>query len=355
MALRVPYALAGFGGIAERRIAREGFGVGQPGSGQGEAVLVGATDLVQGRRQAAENLGLRWFPTAEAVLADPSMEAVFIATDNASHYALAMTSLAAAKHVIVEKPMATNLAHAQELVETAAARGLSLAVDHMMIHNAYNREARRSILAGEIGQVNDLTLHMEFLYGATPEEAATWRCAQPDQIGGPIGDVGSHCLYMAEFLTGSRIRSLQAVFLPEAQPMAVESGAFIRFRTESGLSGTVRVSFADARGNLESTLSNLGYEVFGTRGVLRSFGTLFQLSGLPGEPVRLRLEKEDGGRVETMRLDSPVNIYQSLIADHARSVLSGQRLTGEDGLHNLRCVLAAYASARAGGRDVRIP
>jgi predicted dehydrogenase len=225
----------------------------------------------------------------------------------------------------------------------------------MMIHNAYNREARRSILAGEIGQVNDLTLHMEFLYGATPEEAATWRCAQPDQIGGPIGDVGSHCLYMAEFLTGSRIRSLQAVFLPEAQPMAVESGAFIRFRTESGLSGTVRVSFADARGNLESTLSNLGYEVFGTRGVLRSFGTLFQLSGLPGEPVRLRLEKEDGGRVETMRLDSPVNIYQSLIADHARSVLSGQRLTGEDGLHNLRCILAAYASARAGGRDVRIP
>jgi predicted dehydrogenase len=128
MALRVPYALAGFGGIAERRIAREGFGVGQPGSGQGEAVLVGATDLDQGRKRIAEGLGLRWYPTIEAVLADPSVDAVFIATDNASHYALAMTSLTAGKHVIVEKPMATNLAHAQELVETAAARGLSLSI-----------------------------------------------------------------------------------------------------------------------------------------------------------------------------------------------------------------------------------
>jgi len=355
MARQVRYALIGFGGIAERRIAAEGFGTGRPASARGEAELIGATDLVQGRRQAAENLGLRWFPTAEAVLADPSVEAVFIATDNASHHPLAMKALDAGKHVLVEKPMATRLEQAQALVEAAAARGLSLTVDHMMIHNSYNREARRSILTGEIGEVNDLALHMEFLYGATPEEASTWRCAQPEQIGGPIGDVGSHCLYMAEFLTGSRIRSLRAVFLPEAQPMAVESGAFIRFKTEAGLAGTVRVSFADARGGLEGTLLNLGYEAFGSRGILRSFGTLFQLSGGPGEPVRLRLEKECEGRVETIRLDATVNIYQSVIAGHVRSVLSGERLTGEDGLHNLRCVLGAYASAQAGGRDVRIP
>lgn len=351
MAGKVRYALIGFGGIAERRIAAEGFGAGHPDSAPPEAELVGATDLVQGRREAVEGLGLRWYATAEAVLADASVEAVFIATDNASHHPLALRSLEAGKAVIVEKPMATRLEEARELVETAAARRLSLSVDHMMTHNDYNREARRLIAAGEIGEVNDLVLHMEFLYGATPEEAATWRCAQPNQLGGPIGDVGSHCLYMAEFLTDSRIRSLRAVFLPEAQTMAVESGAIIRFKTDRGLAGSVRVSFAEARGGLEGTLLNLGYEAYGSRGVLRSFGTLFQLSGGPGEPVRIRLEKESGGRVDVIRLEAPVNIYRSLVIEHARSVLSGERLSGEDGLRNLRCVLAAYDSARRNGRD----
>ncbi len=351
----IRYAIIGFGGIAENRIAREGFACDrkrfQPLRG---VQLVGATDQRPIRRTAVENLGLKWYDSAEAVFADRAIDAVFIASNNASHFALAKKALLAAKHVILEKPMATNLAQARRLVNLAARKKLSLAIDHMMVHNAYNQKARELVALGKLGEVNDLCLHMEFYYGSTPEEACSWRCACPDELGGPIGDVGSHCLYMAEFLTGGRIRSVAATFTPPTLPIQVENGAFLRFRLQNGLAGSARVSFNDRRGSLESTLLNLGYEIYGQKKTLRAYGTLFQLSGHPDEPVQIRLELEASGKTEVIRLARVNNIYQKVILGHADSIRTRKRMTGEDGLHNLRLVLSAYRSAFSGGKEILI-
>lgn len=350
------YAIIGFGGIAENRIAKEGFARDasrfEPLPG---VELVAAADISPARRAAAEKMGLKWSESPEALLADPSIDAVFIASNNASHFPLGKKALEAGKHVILEKPMATRLGDAKRLVDLAAARNLSLSVDHMMLHNVYNIKARDLIAAGALGDINDITLHMEFCYGSTPEEAAAWRCRRPSELGGPIGDVGSHCLYMAEFLTGSPIRSVAAVFTPRTIKIRAENGAFIRFETETELTGSSRVSFNDPRGNLAGTLLNLGFEVYGTQATLRSYGTLFQLSGHPGEPIKLRLELEAGGAA---RRDVPVgkiqNIYQRIILNHALAIHSGRRLTGEDGVHNLALVEAAYRSASQGGKAIKV-
>lgn len=349
------YAILGFGGIAENRIAKEGFARDaarfKPLPG---IELVAAADISTARRGAAESLGLKWHDSPEAAIADPTVDAVFIASNNASHYPLGKKALEAGKHVILEKPMATSLEQATKLVALAAARNLSLAVDHMMLHNAFNVKARDMIAAGGLGEVNDITLHMEFCYGSTPEEAAAWRCARPSELGGPIGDVGSHCLYMAEFLTGSRICSVAAVFTPRTLKIRAENGAFIRFRTEAGLTGSARASFNDPRGSLAGTLLNLGYEVYGAKATLRSYGALFQLSGHQGEPVKIRLELEEGGAARKVRVGDVTNIYQQVILGHAAAIRSGHRLTGEDGLHNLALVEAAYQSAAQGGKAVVI-
>ena len=350
------YAIIGFGGIAVNRIAKEGFArdasrfTPLPG-----IELAAAADISPARRTAAEQMGLKWHESPEGAFADPGIDAVFIASNNASHYPLGKKALEAGKHVILEKPMATRLGDARQLVDLAAARNLSLSVDHMMLHNSYNVRARDLIASGSLGEVNDLTLHMEFCYGATPEEAVTWRCARPSELGGPIGDVGSHCLYMAEFLTGSKIRSVAAVFTPRTIKIRAENGAFIRFETETGLTGSSRVSFNDPRGSLAGTLLNLGFEVYGTKAALRSYGTLFQLSGHDGEPVAIRLDLQGvGAAPRPVRLGRVKNIYQEIILEHAAAVRSGRRLTGEDGLHNLALVEAAYLSAAQGGRAVAV-
>ena len=163
--------------------------------------------------------------------------------------------MAAGKHLIIEKPMATTLAGAMKLMELADGGGISLAVDHMMVYNSYNRKAQELIAGGELGpNQRHFTAHGIPLRLHTPEEAGTWRCANPAEIGGPIGDVASHCLYMAEFLLGDLIAAIQATYTPAVNRVHVENGAFLRFRTER-IRGSVRVSFADMRGRCKASFS----------------------------------------------------------------------------------------------------
>jgi 1,5-anhydro-D-fructose reductase (1,5-anhydro-D-mannitol-forming) len=350
---KVRYALIGFGGIAESRIAREGFGLDKSRfAGHPQAELVGATDRVVARRDAAARLGLKWYDSTEAVLSDPAVEAVFIATNNLSHAPLAQKAIEAGRHCLVEKPITTTLEDAVKLQRSACQRGLSLAVDHMMTENAYNRRARQLIGQGVIGDVNDVSLHMEFSYGSTAQEAATWRCANPKEIGGPIGDVGSHCLYMAECLLGSKVAALSCVYTPRTLKIAVENGAFVQFRLRSGVQGTIRVAFNQPRGGLAGTLTGLGYEVYGTRGILRGCATLFQLSGHPGEPAEVRLEVDDFKRTEKVRIDAVQNVYQAVIGRHAESIMNRAPLDAADAVHNLKLVLACYESADQNGRMI---
>jgi predicted dehydrogenase len=350
---KVRYAIIGFGGIAENRVAKEGFGLDRDRfAGHPRAELVGVTDTNTTRKDAATRLGLTWYDSAEAILSNPAIEAVFIATNNLSHAPLAEEAIRAGKHCLIEKPITTTLEDAWRLQQLARERGVSLAVDHMMTESAYNRRARELVGRNAIGEVNDVSLHMEFCYGSTPEEAATWRCADPREIGGPIGDVGSHCLYMAEFLFGSEVASLSCVYTPGTLDIAVENGAIVRFRLRNGVRGTARVAFDQLRGGVGGALTDLGYEIYGTRGILRGCATLFQLSGHPGEPVDVRLELDDFRRTERIRIDAVQNIYQAVIGRHAESIVSNTPLDAADAIHNLLLVLACYESAADNGRRI---
>jgi len=350
---KVAYALVGFGGIAENRISREGFCMDRTRFAPHEnAELVGVHDANPARKIPAQSLGLRWYETLEELLADPRVQAVFITTDNLSHGPMAEKALQAGKHCLVEKPIATTLPEARLLQDLAQRKGLSLAVDHMMRENAFNVRAGEMTRDGSLGKVNDITTHMEFLYGATDEEAGTWRCADPRQLGGPIGDVGSHCLYMAEFMMGSPITSVACAYYPKTLKINVEDGALVQFQFASGGRGSARVAFNCARGGQGGTLTNLGYEIYGDQATLRGFATMFQLSGLPGEPVEVRLELDRAGRTSVIEPGAVVDIYARSVARHAASILAGTRMDGKDAVHNLALILACHESAQKAGQAV---
>ena len=353
---KVKYALIGFGGIAENRIAKEGFACDKARFPKGleKAELIGAFDVNPAREAAAKALGLKWYKSVDQLLADPAVDAAYVATNNASHAVLAIQALNAGKHVIVEKPIATSVEDAQAMVKLAARKKLSLIVDHMMINNAYNRLARRTVNLGRAGKINDCCFHMEFLYGATPEEAATWRCSKVAEMGGPIGDVASHCFYLAEFVLNSKITSVAAVYLPKTLGIKAEDGAYIKFTMANGITGSAKVAFSEPRGGLIGTFSNLGYEIYGANGVIRGFGTMFQISGHRDEPYKIRLELETAKGVKPLTPRKFPNIYQSLIEGHAESVQNGNPLNGNDGLRNLRLCLAAHKSARNGGKVYKV-
>ena len=195
---------------------------------------------------------------------------------------------------------------------------------------------------------------MEFAYGYDPAEAATWRCSRVDEMGGPIGDVASHCFYVAEFMFGKKIKRLGAVYYPKVMKIKAEDGAYVKFFFEDGTQGSVNCAFSEMRGGLAGTLTNLGYEIYGSKAAMRGYGTLFQLSGHPGEPIVQRLEVDDGKKVVPVRPAKIRNIYQTLIEGHAKSILDGKPLTGDDAVHNLALCAACHASAQKGGKLVSV-
>jgi 1,5-anhydro-D-fructose reductase (1,5-anhydro-D-mannitol-forming) len=352
---RIKYGIIGFGGIAENRIAKEGFGCDTSRfQGNSGAVLIAATDINPARRQAAEALGLTWYNNTGELLEKGGVESVFIASSNSSHAEIAKQALSMGKHCIIEKPITHTMETAFELQELARASGLSLSVDHMMTKNNLNIKARETIAEGGIGGVNDLTLHMEFLYGSTEEEALTWRCNKPAELGGPLGDVGCHCLYMAEFLLNDKITEIACTYTPRTLDIMVENGAFIQFKTSSNISGSVRVAFNQPRGGLLGTLSNLGFEVYGSEGVIRSYGTLFQLSGHDDEPVKIRLEIQKQEGTVAIGAESYENIYQKQILDHVASIKEGPLLDGSDAIHNMKLLFACLESADGSSEFVKI-
>lgn len=343
---KVRYAIAGFGGIAAKRIAGESFD-----DDTACAELVGVTDKNRDRKSAAEERGLKWFDSMDEILNSDEIDAVYIATGNSSHAPLAKQAMLAGKHVIAEKPMAVTSLLAAELCELARSRQLSLAVNHMMLGNQLNNIAAEIIKSDELGSISHGSFHSEFLYGSTPEEAQSWRCSNPDELGGPIGDVGSHCFYMAEYLMGTEITTLQCVYLPKSLKTAVEDGALITCRMSNGTSCHIRISFSTPHMGPGAYASH-GYEIYGSNAMLRGVGTLCQLSGLPDEPFKIRLEVENSDGCRTIKPDNPGNIYRKIITGHAKSILAGKPMSGLDGLHNVRLCEAAHKSALNNGTPI---
>jgi predicted dehydrogenase len=350
--MKIRYGLIGLGNISENRIIKEGFSFDRKRFQPSDTIeLIGATDINLKCRRKTDSFGITWFNTSEELLKIKDIDAVIIATENASHYPLAKAAMESGKHCLVEKPMSVTLEEVLDLKKTAGLNNVSLSVNHVMKHNAYNILSQRLLADGRIGKINSITLHMEIEYGAKKNEAASWRCSNPAILGGPLGDLGSHCFYMAEFLLHSKIRELASIYYPKTLDIAVENGVYVSFKTESNIEGTIRVSFASPRGGLFSSIQSLGYEAYGEEGTLRSYATMYQLSGHEDEPVPVRVEVEDGKGVE--RYDMPreniKNIYQSSILEHATSIILKDHLDGTEGVRNILLIEKAHESARENG------
>jgi predicted dehydrogenase len=93
----------------------------------------------------------------DEVFADPSVDAVFLATPVFTHFNLAAASLAAGKHTFVEKPLAPSLALADELIALADRNGRTLMCGHTFVYSPAVRAVKRMLDAGELGKTFFIT------------------------------------------------------------------------------------------------------------------------------------------------------------------------------------------------------
>jgi predicted dehydrogenase len=88
----------------------------------------------------------------QAMIRDPEIDAVAIATPVSTHFSLAMSALKAGKHVWLEKPMTETSMQARALIEEANKRGLTLHVDHTFVYTGPVRKMREMVQSGEVGK-----------------------------------------------------------------------------------------------------------------------------------------------------------------------------------------------------------
>lgn len=90
----------------------------------------------------------------ETVLNDPEVDAIIIATPVWSHFDLAKKALLNNKHVLVEKPMTSTSAEAEELIKISDEKGLTLMVDHTFLYTGAVQKMKSLVESGELGDVN---------------------------------------------------------------------------------------------------------------------------------------------------------------------------------------------------------
>ncbi len=161
-------------------------------------------------RQAAQEYGVaRAYGSYDALLNDPQVDAVYISLPNHLHAEWIKRAADAGKHVLCEKPLALDAAEAQDCLDYAAERGVTVMEAFMYRLHPQWLHVRNIIRQQEIGSIH----LVESFFGYNNTDPSNIR-NQPDTGGGALLDVGCYAVSASRFLTGSepqRVISLAQV------------------------------------------------------------------------------------------------------------------------------------------------
>lgn len=165
---------------------------------------------------ACSSHGLPGHHDWEALLADPEVDAVVIATPPAPRFELARRALQAGKHLLLEKPITLHADQAKELQALAIARGLSVAVDYEYRAVPLFMQVDRLLRSGAVG--TPWLVKLDWLMSSRADASRGWNWySQASQGGGVIGALGTHAMDILAWLIGplSGVQALNATSILE--------------------------------------------------------------------------------------------------------------------------------------------
>jgi len=195
---------------------------------------------------------------------DDGIDFVSIVTPNHQHLPAARAALAAGIPVISDKPATATLDEARELARIVASAGLPYALTHTYSGYPLVREARERIASGAIGTIRKVVVEYPqgWLAGEAEGKQAEWR-VDPSRSGpgGCIGDIGTHALHLAEFVTGLEVTELLADLGTVVPGRQVDDDCTVLLRFENGARGVLLASQIEA-----GELNGLRIRAYGDKG-----------------------------------------------------------------------------------------
>lgn len=298
----------------------------------------------------------------QALVSDPKVEAVIIASPQDTHRTIAEAAFALKKPVLCEKPMGASLADSQAMVAAAAAAGAVNMVGFNYIRTPASQYARTLVAAGEIGQVTWFRGEHAEDFDADARRPATWR--NFGTANGTMGDLAPHMINAALALIGPIARlcaDIATVYTDrpgtQGRPTNDDIGQFM-CRFGNGALG--HLSFSRI-----ATGRKMGYayEITGTEGAIRfdqedqNALWLYRAGDPPAERGfrKILTGPEHPGYLGFCQGPGHGTGYQDQIIIEARDFLqaieTGRPVwpTFRDGMEVNRIIAAAHASHASGG------
>ena len=299
----------------------------------------------------AKALAAKWAPDAaiytdyKKMLKESDLDCATVTLPNYLHCPVTVDCLKAGLHTLVEKPMATSLAEARKMVETAKKAGKLLLVNQTQRLIPAHIKAREVLQSGLLGKI----LHVNGVFGHSgPDDwapGADWFFRKKDAHFGAMADLGIHKADLIRFLTGKEISEISAYTARLDKKGSVEDNFVSAIKFDDGTVGMLSASW---------TFYGKGdnYIIFHCEK-----GSL-HVNWDPNAPCVGHIE-HPAGRIE-FDPPPPVEKYPESwgvdVSGHFVAACLGKEepfCTGEEGLKSLQVILAAEKSA-ASGRSVKV-
>lgn len=316
----IRFAILGTGRIADNQLAPA---LAQVSGARLWSVL--SRDERRGREFAARHGAASPSPVhtgLAALLADPDLDAVLIATPDGLHAEQAVAALRAGKHVLVEKPMATDREGGRAMVDAAEEMGVQLGVAYHLRWHAGHRLLHEQVQAGALGELR----HMRAQWTFRVADDSNWRAG--DEVGRwwGLAGVGTHALDLVRWFLlpqCGETAELRSLITREVYSGPNDETALVMLRFASGATAEIVTSV------LFDSPSRV--EIYGARGAAVCEGTLG-----PHGAGAVRLLGEN-------LPFEPVNPFAGEIADFVAAVRDSRppEVSGAEGLRNVELLLEA--------------
>ncbi len=298
--------------------------------------------------EAAAELGVPCEASLEALLERPDVDAVCLCSPSGLHAEQAVAAARAAKHVLVEKPMALRLADADAMIAACRGAGVRLGVALQRRTDPASRALHDAIRAGELGDLVLGTATVPYYRPQSYYDSAAWRGTWSLDGGGALMNQGIHPVDLLLWLMGGEAEVVGASGGAVQHEIEVEDCMAAALRFSSGARGAIVATTAAAPGFPHRV------EVYGSRGGAQIEGdTVIRWEG---EAPRIRprvLAPLAAGAAGSGA--SPAGIgtrgHTLLVQDFVAAIQEGRDplVHGAEGRRSLSLVLSIYEAAGLGG------
>lgn len=323
----IRFGIAGFGLHGVKRL--------MPGFAKASRCRVTAIsrrDAAKAKASAAQYGIPHAFTSVDELARCPDVDAVFVASPNSLHLPDTLACLKAGKPVLLEKPMGMNAEECRQMIAAARAANLKLGVAQVFRFEESTRRMREHVSSGILGPL--VYARAEFSFPGRGH-VRSWLNNAAVAGGGPIADIGVHCIDTLRFILADEVESVSAFTRSDEESRDVEASGSVNLRFRSGVLAAVIVSY---RGAYRTPISIVGESA-----------SISANDGLTVErPVTIELSRADGSATREQVNNELAYARQ---VDSFADWLTGGTLfpaPGEEGLRNQLVLDAAYRSARTG-------